>query len=339
MKALLAILALPIALAAVAQEAGVDCAYPGLPCAPASGRLGPGLISLTQPTTFRYPSLEIADGTIIETNGLPLTITVDRDLKVLGSATLRSFNPAATPPDSPRAAAAGQAGISFDPGPKTEGAPGSSRGSDGGAGAAGEPGAPGGNGRPAATIVVKVGGRATGRLVVRNDGQRGADGGPGGAGGAGGDGQQGGRASPAFVGCAKGGGLGGNGGDGGPGGIGGTGGPGGAGGRVEIEVRGGGSLLVDATARPGPRGGPGASGASGPPGRAGFGGRGARVCQGEETNRIGSPGRSAAPAAPAQAPPAETPADAPVVVSGAKLAEGAAARQSTVADQKRGEQP
>ena len=290
-------LAVTIMLGSRATAQPVSCdAYPGLPCPSSDNVIGPGIISLTAPASLHYRSLRIATDTVIETNGNSFTLTVDRNLIVEGSLTLRSFDPARAPEGAPAAPTAAQSGASYDPGPATEGPPNSSDGAKGGDGDTGKTGTAGNSGRDAGPIVILIGGRALGSLAILNSGGKGGIGGFGGNGGNGGDGQQGGRGTPAFIGCAKGGGRGGNGGIAGAGGLGGAGGSGGRGGSILIKVAyQSDDFLVTADSLSGEDGNSGETGAPGKPGRAGFGGRGSGGCQGEETNRMGQPGTIAPP--------------------------------------------
>lgn len=285
-----------------AEPAGAPC-YPGILCA--AEKLGPQTIALTEPTKWLFSSLEIADGTIIITNGYPLSIIVEKDLLVLGSATIRAFARDAVPITEIVEAAHGSNGNSFDRGPNTGGPCPSCRGLDGGNGAPGAPGANGSNGQDAGLISIEIRGSASGSLVVANVGMRGGDGGVGGNGGAGGNGQQGGLAVGAGgpfgikLGCASGPGAGGNGGSGGSGGAGGRGGNGGNGGDVALLVRGASKVFREEIDRTGGQAGqvgkPGIGGAGGLPG---YGGRGSAGCEGREIERQGKPG---APGNPGQA--------------------------------------
>ncbi len=309
----------PTILSAQGSSQTPPCdAYPGLPCPSADQQIGPGVISLTAPTTLRYRSLRIADGTVIETNGHALTLTVDRNLVVDGSATIRSFDPTKALDPAPPPPRPGPDGATFDPGPNTEGAPDAGDGANGGDGQPGSTGLTGLEGRNAAAIILRVGGGARGKLTIVNDGGTGGIGGFGGSGGNGGNGQQGGRGKPAFIGCEKGGGSGGKGGNAGVGGAGGPGGSGGRGGTIDIRISDtSDALLVRARAFSGSAGPTGQPGAAGTPGGPGFGGRGSRGCRGEETNRRGAQGAQAGVATPVPIPQV-APTEASVTIVGAK---------------------
>ena len=68
-------------------------AYADVPLA--AMHISTGRMDLTQSTTWVASNLNIDDGALIVTNGHPLTILVLGDLKINGSATILSFDPAA----------------------------------------------------------------------------------------------------------------------------------------------------------------------------------------------------------------------------------------------------
>jgi len=318
----------PVAAPNIASGQSSDpCSvYPGLPCPAQEASVGPGVISFTQPTTLRYGTLRIADGTVLETNGHPLTINVEKDLIIAGGAAIRSFNPAAPLPPPPPKPAQARSGVSHDPGPNTEGGARSERGADGGPGEPGKTGPEGRDGADAGPIVINVAGTARGTLRVVNVGAPGGPGGAAGDGGDGGNGQQGGRATPqrvggVVVGCARGPGWGGKGGDGGPGGQGGAGGEGGRGGVTIINVaQPGEDLIVEADIRGGLSGPYGPNGQPGRAGVGGYGGRGSEGCDGRETERRGDPG-VVRPTPAFEMPPRRRNTPGQVTAQGAKLVE------------------
>lgn len=275
-----------------------DC-IPGLPCPDETGvaMFPTGLVTLDRATELTFRKLTLPDGAKVKTNGYDLILKIEDDLVIEGEALIYAFD-ARDHPSAPPKVSKARNGKSFNSGPNTEG-PGC-RGSDcvGAAGDDGEggvTGAIGNDGFNAGTIVVEVDGTFSGGLTIRNDGGIGGPGGPGGEGGDGGTGQQGGRGDPGLIDCSSGPGWGGNGGSGGAGGNGGAGGRGGDGGIVilrGIEERGSG---IQVTVSGGQGGAGGVSGDGGNGGKPGFGGRGAGLCQGRETERMGTAGTPGAP--------------------------------------------
>lgn len=263
-----------------------------------------GTITLTKPLVISAGRLDIADGTLIVTHGHPVTITVAGDLTIRGTATITGFEPALYDAKPAKVAngADGSTGISYDPGPGTDGKAPAEGGNAGGDGGEGGKGTAGTNGFSAGPMIITVVGKAFGELQIINDGTPGGDGGDGGKGGQGGNGQQGGRGVPNEVGfgivlgAAKGPGGGGKAGNGGSGGRGGDGGTGGNGGSISIGVAGdiSGFRLTKCTYKPGNSGEGGKSGVGGDPGTPGFGGRGAAGVSGRENERKGPAGEKGA---------------------------------------------
>lgn len=254
-------------------------------------------------TTLSYDKLEISDDTIITTSRYDLEIHIRQELILEGNAVIRSFdqtNSSQMPP-TPGQPTKASDGDSYDRGPRTEGSSVASKGTDGGQGKLGAPGATGAVGYDAGLITIRLdpGAKASGTLVIRNNGGTGGAGGQGGQGGNGGDGQQGGRGQPAPIGCAKGPGEGGRAGDGGPGGAGGRGGDGGRGGTIVLQATSASvSKWFDSAVLTVDGGDPGKSGEGGQGGQSGqpgYGGRGSSGCQGKEADRMGQPGSPGKP--------------------------------------------
>jgi hypothetical protein len=239
----------------------------------------------------------VKDTTVILTNGHRLKWRIAGNLTIDGSLKIISFVNPVAPSSTPPNGTPGVAGQPFNPGPGTEGCGLSCPGRPGGAGGAGGDGKPGITGASGGSVVLVVGGSASGNLELSLPGAPGGNGSNGGQGGPGGTGQQGGRAEPnrvlggIAVGCKSGPGPGGNGGTGGPGGAAGAGGNGGAGGDATIVIaRPQPSFSIKYSAPGGRRGNTGQPGPGGPGGLSGFGGRGAVGCEGRENERRGSNG-------------------------------------------------
>ena len=100
-------------LAQIENSLQANC-YPGINCE--ANQLGPQTISLTEATTWTYPSLTVADGTIVVTNGYPLTIYVKEDLTITGKMIIRSYVEGLAPATEVTIAEHGIDGISYDRG-------------------------------------------------------------------------------------------------------------------------------------------------------------------------------------------------------------------------------
>jgi hypothetical protein len=272
---------------------------PGMVCPDSNGKLfiQKSVIVLSSDTELNFDTLEVADGTIIETAGHKFKLVV-KSLQIQGAATVRAFGQNGVGLMAPDKPALAKRGKSFDRGPSSEGrGDGNRDGHDGGTGETGAVGLEGQHGLAAETIVVEVNDFMAGHLLIQNTGSRGGPGGEGGDGGPGGDGEQGARGETGDfgIGCKRGGAYGGRGGPGGDAGVGGRGGLGGAGGVVVLKLPSAGRDLVAVTVDGGQGGLGGPAGSGGPGGLGGYGGRGATGCQGEETNRQGKDGAAGRP--------------------------------------------
>ena len=291
------------------QNMPMQGCYPGLTvCGPASADkfIVSGIVSLVGPANWEYDSIEIADGTVIQTNGYPFRMD-SKTLLLRGVVTVRSFG-ANTDISASAPAENGANGASFELGPNSEGPCPGCQGRNGGAGSPGHNGNAGLDGADAGMIDIVVRDWAWGNLVIRNTGMTGGKGTDGGNGGRGGDGEQGGRAIAAGgpfgikLGCVAGPGKGGDGGNGGAAGAAGTGGNGGRGGELRISVFGDrANFKTDIDLSGGDPGEPGRAGLPGLPGRGGLGGRGAAGCEGREFERRGADGLTGQPGRRAQA--------------------------------------
>ncbi len=250
-------------------------------------------IVLAQDRTRSYKHLLVKGNTRIVTNGHRFQLKTAGDLTIEGELIIQSFptellttaRPALSAPPK------GGQGINYDFGPNTNGRCNSCNGRHGGNGAPGQDGARGLPGHAASDIEVKVGGKASGKLVILAIGGAGQNGQAGGEGGDGGSGEQGGRGTPGVVGCISGPGWGGRGGNGGIGGQGASGGSGGAGGHLAVRVQDGDALQLEACVAGGLPGVGGTNGVGGRAGSPGLGGRGSRGCQDRVDERIGQGGR------------------------------------------------
>lgn len=248
-----------------------------------------GLTSLAGPVDRVVRTLTFEDGAVLQTNGHPVHFRILGSLRVKGMASIRAW-PGHGNAVAPPAAAAGNAGTGFNPGPNAN-----STARAGGEGSAGSDGAPGIAGRRTGTVWIQVFGTASGDLRLDLSGEPGGAGGAGGRGGDGGAGEQG-RGWSRGRDCVRvlwwdvacwdtcngmpGGG--GPGGPGGHGGRGGAGGDGGAGGFASIWVADRPSTLrvVHSDLQGGAAGPPGVPGLGGRGGSGGCGGRTHLLCDG-----------------------------------------------------------
>jgi hypothetical protein len=214
-------------------------------------------LSLLSPCSARIDhSVTLKDGAQIITNGYPVVIDLEGDLKINGFAIVRSF-PASQP-----------------------GAP---RPSDGK------------SGRDANFFKIEIHGDAVGSLQIDNRGEDGDPGKTGDPGPNGQTGASGNNAADHLFDCAHGGGDGAAGGRGGDGGKGGQGGKGGNGGDLDVQVSGDSSKftliskLDPGTPGKGGEGGPGGHGGAG-----GSGGSGSTYCHGGHSGPPGIDGQRGA---------------------------------------------
>ena len=251
-------------------------------------------IGIHKPTIWEFGNLRIRDGTTIITNGYPLSIHVQGNLVVEGTATITSFEPMIKPEASHNEI--GSSNISPDkPSPPRHASdcvkP-SCRGINGVPGDAGESGSAGADGKDAQPVRIEVLGAASGTLRIVNRGSDGEPGGIGAPGQRGGDGGSGGPASGSFLSCVGLPGDGGAGGNGGRGGDGGRGGRAGNGGSVYIKVARSDEIKILLDTAPGKPGSGGAGGQGGAPGVPGSGGSGTTLCNGGFRGYPGNPGEN-----------------------------------------------
>lgn len=219
-------------------------------------------------------------------DGMGLFVSADA-VRVEGDAEIQAFSEAAgTKPGTGGKGPDGQnQGGAADP---------SNRGATGGNAGQGAVGEEGSQGATGALVRFEVGDwTGSGKLNVKNHGQKGGQGQQGGTGGTGGQGQKGGQGKSGAAWCDSGGGDGGTGGQGGVGGTGGKGGAGGAGGQVILSGRARTALdeerlIVSVEGGPGGEGGLGGAGGSG--GQGGQGGDGNGHCGGGNGGPSGPPG-------------------------------------------------
>lgn len=276
----------------------------GFPPGPSPVLLGDTIV-LDGDRSYRIDSLVVERDTTILIGEHDLSIEIAREFEAKGTLLIRAYPADMEPNSPPPLAGTGTSGVTYNPGPGTNGN-GADNGRNGGSGTTGPKGATGTPGEQAGSLLFRLGANATarGRLVIDLRGGPGGHGGRGGQGGNGGDGEQGqpGRRDK-FGFCSGGGGFGGSGGNGGLGGPGGKGGNGGPGGVVVLEAEAPALLewlrSIEVYVSGG-RGGPtGEGGAGGDPGAAGWGGAAngdpPLGCTSQEVARRGTPGEPGLP--------------------------------------------